>query len=82
MLLETHILQLILDQVNAHLFRQYKYAGHRGKKAEKFLEGKLLWGAVLCCTAWGILVPQPGFKSELPAEEAWSPNYWTARADP
>ena len=65
------------------IFRQYKYAGHRGK-AEKFLEGKLFRQGAggLGCIACGIPVPQPGFKSELPAVEAWSPNYWTARAVP
>ena len=69
-LLETHILQLILDQVNVHLYLDN--IGHSSKKAEKFLGGKFLSGVagMLCCTACGILVPQPGFKSELPGVEA------------
>ena len=34
----------------------------------------------LCCTACGILVPQPGI--EPAALEAWSLNHWTPREVP
>ena len=33
----------------------------------------------LYCTAYGILVPQPGIKPGPPAVEVPSPNHWTAR---
>ena len=33
----------------------------------------------LCCSACGILVPQPGVEPGPLAVKARSPNYWTAR---
>ena len=36
----------------------------------------------LCHTAWGILVPQPGFKPVSPILQVWSPNHWTPRGFP
>ena len=32
-----------------------------------------------CCTACGILVPQPGIELVPPAAEAQSPSHWTTR---
>ena len=32
-----------------------------------------------CCTAQGILVPQPGIKPVPSAAEAQSPKHWTSR---
>ena len=34
------------------------------------------------CTAYGILVPQPGIEPVPPAVEAWSLNHWTTREVP
>ena len=36
----------------------------------------------LHCTAYGILIPQPGIEPVSPTVEAWSPNHWTAREVP
>ena len=33
----------------------------------------------LACTAFGILVPQPGIKPVSPVVEAWGLNHWTSR---
>ena len=39
----------------------------------------LIW---LCCTACGILVPQPGIQPTSPALELWTLKHWTTREVP
>ena len=46
------------------------------------LFGGLILVGGACCTACGILVPQPGMEPMPPAVEARSPNHWTAREAP
>ena len=37
------------------------------------------WFIWPCCTACGILVPQPGVEPQLSVVKVWSPNHWTTR---